>query len=477
MNRITFYLLIFALLFTFPSYSNYSTDKIPGDFIPMLEAPASVTNTKNFATFIARQFITKEETNLDFFLHPKAWQAKWNQKYQALTKTTSRIKGQDIFLTLGTMLRGLLNSDNEDYLPLANKIAEGMLNVLMGDLGFRTSPLAAAEKKDTIREVLNLGRWLKNDLAEKVRFLGLVYGYLEKQQHKIHFQKFVLYLLAGNDSEIKEGAWYLTGVSDKSAAIQKAKKHANDLLPRDESLDEGSPFDPNSTPITALTYNGRPQLIYGTPGIQTSDLHAALGRAYARYPQNMVLGSLGTPRQSPTDTFSIFIKLDPTHYFVIMRAPNMDNIFLLPSYMKVKSLKEGEEKSGTITANILSSQGGVSLASNMIEWRVNEEENISGGHLSFDSPKVNRDRTFSFTVSVKQGFSKKEIKYYYWHPLMGQMQQLKTFANKPFTLQGLYLKLESLSGALTVSPEIRAEIEALKEGRLANFSPQLVKKS
>lgn len=475
MHKIIYHLVAFIVLLSTPSYSNYSTDGIPDDFMSMLDKPEAF-RTDNLATFIARPFAAGEERDLSFFSKPQASRTKWNQKYQSHTKTSVNMKAQDIFVTTGTIFRGLLNNEDDAYGDLVNAAAEGMLGALKGDLGFKEQPLSETEKRNAIREVLNLGRWMKNNLSQHLDFYKSVYNALQNRKYKKHFQMCALYLLAGSDSEIKEGEWYLQGASDKAAVIRKVQFYAQKLLPPfedDAAAEPFPPFDPNSTIISAVEYNSKLQQFYGTPNIQASNLHVGVGKSFARYPANMVLGSLKKPNQAKDKTFSITMQIDPYHYFVVMAPPLSDQIALLPAYMmkEADSVKSGQEISGNLTIKILSSQGGVRLQQNRVHWSTTPENN--NGLLFVDTPLIADDqKTYSFIASVKRPRTRHGIIYYYWHPTPLQILQLKGFTETTpvFTFQQLYNHLKSWEDVNPVPRVILDEIEALKDGRLSKFS-------
>ena len=474
MHKIIYRLVVFIVLLSPPCYSNYSTDGIPGDFMGMLDKPAAF-RTDNLATFIARPFAAGEERDLSFFSKPQASRPKWNQKHQSHTKTAANMKAQDIFVTTGTIFRGLLNNEDDAYGDLVNAAAEGMLGALKGDLGFKEQPSSETEKRNAVREVLNLGRWMKNNLSQHLDFYKSVYNALQDRKYKKHFQMCALYLLAGSGSEIKEGEWYLQGASDKAAVIRKVKRYAQDLLPSfedDVPVELFPPFNPNRTIISAVEYNSKLQQFYGTPNIRASNLHVGAGKGFARYPANMILGSLKKPNQTKDKTFSITMQIDPHHYFVVM-APSDGQVALLPAYMmkEADSVKSGEEISGNLTIKILSSQGGVRLQQNRVHWSTTSENN--NGLLFVDTPLIADDqKTYSFIASVKRPRTRREIVYYYWHPTPLQILQLKGFTDMTpaFTFQQLYDHLQTWKDVSPVPGEILDEIEALKDGRLPKFS-------
>ena len=440
----------------------------------MLSSPGQASKPgESFATHVTRPFAAGTRTDVEFFKTPNA--AQWNVAYQAYTKSPAKITALGVFETMGTSLRGILNSSSS-YEQIVAAEADGIVNLVKGDLGFMNRNCTGQEEWMMARELLNLGRYLSGEsLSQKISELEKSYRESTDERHKQHFQMSALFLLAGKGEFSRQAGW-LSGLNQ--GVYEKASVYARDsrILPREVTA--AADIDPKDIKVEKLPDGS---FIYGH-GIPASALHADAG--FSVYPKIMALGTRKEPNIRQSDTFSIVVKIREGLSLVIMKPKSEKDNTLLPAYMMVEdaavvAMQERsyenfgaaeEEISGSVNVDVQSSQG-VSLKNRTINWSTKSSEN--NGILNYPVYREDRrngtggDATYSFLASAEAG-----PKFYYWCPTAEQMSKLKTFARitKPngFSLHDLYVEIstESYGADSTVLQEIRDVIT----GRIPNFS-------
>ena len=129
----------------------------PDDFQNMLRNPAtSPSKGESFATYVTRPFVDDLTRKTEFFSDPRESRPQWDSEYKNWsTKTRSaaaaRISALGIFETIGVSRRGLTRSGN-DYTRITDAQREGMVRIVAGQLGFRSTPATEQEKSILARE-------------------------------------------------------------------------------------------------------------------------------------------------------------------------------------------------------------------------------------------------------------------------------------------------------------------------------------
>ncbi len=498
MVRFVRYFFVFTVLFLTAANAvpKFSHEGVTDDFRAMLANPRGPAKpTDSFATLVTRPHMVSM-TDMDFFSDPQNSRGKWNREYKSHTGR-DKITVLGIFETMGTSRRGILNASLPGAIFMTTEQQTGMLRIITGGLGFRKKAATEAEKDVMARELLNMGRSMgvagiasSDDVGH---FKHLSRGGFPNI--KRHAQMSTLLMLVGAGySRFEEEltwSWCFDGMGDKQAALAKIKGYADRFLPRDDA----ALVAPKDVVISALTYNGRAQSIYGTSGIKVSGLHAAVD--YGRYPDVMILGSHKVPMQAVHQVFSITAEVAPGRYVVIMEPEVGDDPVLRPQYMEVKA-GDPTTAQGAGQTRVAVKHTGKAEQNVTIDWTVDAPKASSGvlpsaiaGLGAYMGSRVSEvkptergpndgsvnpvvienefgEKSYSFVARV---LGAKEKRFFYWCPTPSQLGLLKDFAGqkKRFTFGELYDHLGTF-GDDAVDPRILREIQEIKEGTLGGFS-------
>jgi hypothetical protein len=471
-----FFVLLAFVTFNDAYGLRYSEDDVTPDFKKMLGGPNSPKEAnESFATHVTRPFIAKTDDNFSFFSDPKKSRADWDSKHRAWKSDGGSLNVFDIFKTMGSANRGILNHDNLDYKHISNAQEIGMVKIVSGDLGFSKKTCTSEQEAIMARELLNIGRSMDDaTLSMALNGLERAYQKLTAPEQKLHLQISALYMLVGHGFSVNPGYWFTNGINYEGAFESKIKKYA-EALP---------PLEPKNVRIERLLYSGKLQKIFGTPGIKASGLHADVTRG-AKFPEIMVLGSNDVPRKQ---LFSIAAEISKDHYLVVMSPETYDNPVLRPQYMKVKANDpiSGAGQGNTDVTVFYADQRPKRLT---IDWKVKEgstgipekrgefsrveptEKKTNDGRIdTIISEKDIKDKmTYSFIAEMEGK------KFYYWCPTAAQMRLLETdFVGKKqsFTFGELlyYINNNLKTSAVAVDRVILEEISEIEQGRLKNFN-------
>ena len=274
-----FLALIFFLLD--PAYSHrYSEDGITSDFNSMLKRPTASQGSDSFATRVTRPFAQNPNQPMSFFSDPCSSYKSWNSQHKIYTSRDENISAFNIFETMGTSSRGILNDGNPNYKNIADAEMTGMLGIIRGDLGFQNRPITAEETIIIARELLNGGRSMEHAaLTARIKDLEAVYRKTTDNKIKQHLQISALLILAGHDrSLINDSAWYL-GAAGADVRV-KINGYADQLLPTETVAQSSAsipvfPENLRDIVIDRLRFEGseKPQHIFGTTGTQIGEPH------------------------------------------------------------------------------------------------------------------------------------------------------------------------------------------------------------
>lgn len=492
-----FFVLLAFVTFNDAYGLRYSEDDVTPDFKKMLGGPNSPKEAnESFATHVTRPFIAGTEKDLSFFSNPE--KSKWDRKRKDWKSDGYNLKALDIFETMGISSRGILNNGDSKYESISKAQAEGMLSIVSGSLGFANRICTGAEEAIMARELLTTGRSMKSDgaLMAELSKLENAYRTVSSIDQKHHLQISALYLLVGHGSSVKAG-WYTNGIKYEGALQAKIKYFASQFLPA-ASTAPAAQVEPKDVVIKRLTYERKPQMIFGTDGVKVSGLHATfLGEG--RYPNIMVLGSHKVPMKAPKDMLSITAELSPGRYFVVMQPEVFDDIVLRPQYMEVEAndptsgmgrgqteitFFQGNKKEGLTIDWVVEGpkvgKGEISTVKNIAAL-----EEFSGSSVSKIKPTEKRlndgqvkpqilkneweEETYSFIAHVNHKAQKKH--FYYWCPTVSQMRLLQEFIKEKesFKFGDLYEYIKQLRDE-PVAPSILDEITKITQSTLKNFN-------